>query len=168
MPIKIKTPPIKPIDRKFRICAVVLMGLSAVFITNIFPLIKTVTETGGKTASSILFISYILYFGGCVTAFVYGINSYRKEDNFALLFQGICLLVPIIACIMNMRFAFIMILSSFGFENMASSLKGSQTYSQFIDTQYKNWIILAVGIVVSFVVGIVASVKLIKNKSHKR
>ena len=166
MPKQIKKPKIKPVDKKFRIAAVAGMIMSLLFLAAIFSLIKVIVDTEGKLPTTVLFAAYILYFASCVATLVCGVRAYSKEDNFTDLFQSILVFASIVSCVLNLRFSLIMLFSAYKLNGASSTLIGSQTYTEFISSQYTNWICIVVGTVITIVVGILGIVKLAKNKKH--
>lgn len=163
MPKQIKKESMKPCDRKYRICAVAGMAVSVVFAPIAIILLKNLVETEGKVAATLLFAAYWIYLISCVISLVFGVKAYTKEDNVADLFQGLFEVYAIIACFMNMRFMFVMLFSAFE-SHWADALLGSLTESEFITSQFASWVCLAIAVVVTFVLGILAIVKLANNR----
>ena len=81
-------------------------------------------------------------------------------------FQSILVFASIVACVLNLRFGLIMLFSAYKLNSASSSLIGSQTYTEFISSQYTNWICIVVGTVITIVIGILGIIKLVKNKKH--
>lgn len=163
MPKQIKKEIIKPYDKKYRISAVAGMGITTIFTVAVIVLMKKLVETEGKLPAVLLFCAYVLYIISCSVSLFFGIKAYLKEDNTADLFQSFFEIYALIACTMNMRFMFILLFSAFKL-NAADSLLGSQTQSEFIKTQYVCWVCMAAAAAVTFILGILAVIKLAKNK----
>lgn len=80
------------------------------------------------------------------------------------LFQGIVHIYSVIACVMNVRMAFIILFSALGSQSGVDTLIGSQSQNEFIQSQYASWICLAIATLFSVVLGILAVVWLVKIK----
>ena len=80
------------------------------------------------------------------------------------LFQGIVHIYSVIACVMNVRMAFIILFSALGSQSGVDTLIGSQSQNEFIQSQYASWICLAIATLFSVILGILAVVRLVKNK----
>lgn len=81
-------------------------------------------------------------------------------------FQGIVHIYSVIACVMNVRMAFIILFSALGSQSGVDTLIGSQSQNEFIQSQYASWICLAIATLFSVVLGILAVVWLVKNKKN--
>lgn len=163
MPIRIKKPEFKPYDKKYRIFTVTAMITAIVFAGALIGLMGTIVKSESKVASLALFAAYILYFAASVLAFAGGVRCYGKEDNLGVLAQSVFHLAVIIFCFMNLRFALILIFSALGADSAAEALRGAQTYTEFISTQYVNWVCLMAGVLCTIVVGIFGIVRLAKK-----
>ncbi len=167
MPIKIKKPQIKPCEIKYRKSAIGAMIMTMIFAAALIFLMGTIVNNANKLAAVGLIAAYALYFAACVTSLVLGVNAYRKEDNFPVLCQCAFFLAAVIFCIMNLRFALMLIFSAFDLEDAAQALAGSQAYSEFITTQYSNWVCIIIGLILTVITGICGIVKLVSAKKKK-
>lgn len=167
MPIKIKKPQIKPCEVKYRKSAIGAMIMTLIFAAALICLMGTIVNTASKIAAVGLIVAYALYFASCTVSLVLGVNAYRKEDNFPVLCQSAFFLAAVVFCVMNLRFALMLIFSAFELENAAQTLAGSQSYSEFISTQYSNWVCIIIGLVLTVITGICGIVKLASAKKNK-
>lgn len=167
MPIQIKKPEFKKFDKKYRISCLISLGAAVLFMAALIGLMGKISNEADKLASTLLFAAYILLFGCCFYSMYRGVKAYTAEDNTADLFQCAFFLAAIIFCFMNLRFALILIFSAYGLNSAADSLRGEQTYSEFISTQYSNWVCMIIGCVLIIIAGIFAAVKLIKYRKKK-
>lgn len=121
---------------------------------------------GGKSANDSAFAVFIIYMAVSVVCAVLGVKSYVKDDCGVCLFQGIVHIYSVIACIMNVRMAFIILFSALGSQSGVDTLIGSQSQNEFIQSQYASWICLAIATLFSVILGILAVVWLVKNKKN--
>ena len=85
----------------------------------------------------------------------------------AAVFMGcIVHIYSVIACVMNVRMAFIILFSALGSRSGVDTLIGSQSQNEFIQSQYASWICLAIATLFSVILGILAVVWLVKNKKN--
>lgn len=167
MPKQIKKEEMKKSDRAYRKWAVAGLISSVAFMGALAGLIGLITKTNGdKAPTTVLFSLYAVYTAVSVISAVKGIMSYVREDVTVCLFQGLLNAFSAIACIMNLRMAFIILLSAYHAEDMANKLIGSQTQTEFVQTQYANWICLSVAVLISIIIGILGIVKLTKNRKN--
>ena len=109
---------------------------------------------------------FIIYTAVSVVCAVLGVKSYVKDDCGVCLFQGIVHIYSVIACVMNVRMAFIILFSALGSQSGVDTLIGSQSQNEFIQSQYASWICLAIATLFSVILGILAVVWLVKNKKN--
>ncbi|MBE6872936.1 MAG: hypothetical protein E7493_03380 [Ruminococcus albus] len=164
MPITIKKPKLKPLEERFCrstiVCAVIAVG----FVAMLFMFMNRIIETGNKFLTTAVFSAFILYFLSCVICAVMGAEAYRKEDSMSALGKCIIYIVNIIICLMNLRFALMLILAAFGQEDTVTRLIGSQGQEAFVKAQYVPWFSLLVGAMADLMICVFSSLKLIKNK----
>jgi hypothetical protein len=164
MPIQIKKPAFGKYDKKYRKSCVISMFTAILFVALLIILMGKITSDASKVASAVLFGAYLLFFASGFYSIFCGVRAYNKEDNVTDLFQCIFFLAAVVFCFMNLRMAVVLISTAFGFENLADTLKGSSlTYSEFVATQYDNWVCMIIGCVLSVVMGIFGAVKLISR-----
>ncbi len=168
MPIRIKKPEFKPYDKKYRIAAAAAGGTAVLLGGVLLGTFGKIMRTGSKVLCTVLFIAFLIYLAGCITALVFGVKAYKHEDNMTDLGQCAFHLAGIIFCLMNFRFSLVLLFSAYGLENAAQRTTGATTtYAQFIESQYYPWVCIVAGLLLSFAVGIFAVVKLIKNRSQR-
>lgn len=166
MPIKIKKPEVKSGEIKYRKSTVGTMIMTVIFAAALILLMRTIVNSANKAAAVGLIGAYVLYFAACIVSLVLGVNAYRKEDNFPVLCQSVFYLASSIFCIMNLRFSLMLIFSAFELENAAKALAGSQSYTEFISTQYSNWVCIIIGLVLTLIIGIFGIVKLVSSRKN--
>lgn len=167
MPKQIKKEEMKSSDRAYRRWAVAGLISAAAFMGALAGLIGIITRTeGDKAPTTVLFALYAVYTAVSVISAVKGIMSYVREDVTACLFQGLLNTFSVIACAMNMRMAFIILLSAYHAEDTADKLIGSQTQTEFVQSQYASWICLSIAVLISIIIGILGIVKLAKNRKN--
>ena len=165
MPKQIKKEQVKRSELLYRKWAVAGLGAAAVFMGCIAGLMSIIVKTdGAKIPTAILFAVFVIYAAVSVACAVTGVKSYVKDDCGVCLFQGIVHIYSIIACVMNVRMAFIILFSAFGSQSAVDTLIGSQSQNEFIQSQYASWICLALATLFSVILGILAVVRLVKNK----
>ena len=162
MPKQIKKEQIKKSELIYRKWSVA--GLAAAAMAGLMSLI--VKTEGAKVPTIVLFAAFIIYTAVSVVCAVLGVKSYVKDDCGVCLFQGIVHIYSVIACVMNVRMAFIILFSALGSQSGVDTLIGSQSQNEFIQSQYASWICLAIATLFSVVLGILAVVWLVKNKKN--
>ena len=137
------------------------LAAAAVFMGCMAGLMSMIVKTeGAKVPTIVLFAAFVIYTAVSVVCAVLGVKSYVKDDCGVCLFQGIVHIYSVIACVMNVRMAFIILQSG------VDTLIGSQSQNEFIQSQYASWICLAIATLFSVVLGILAVVWLVKNKKN--
>lgn len=167
MPKQIKKEQIKKSELLYRKWSVAGLAAAAVFMGCMAGLMSMIVKTeGAKVPTIVLFAVFIIYMAVSVVCAVLGVKSYVKDDCGVCLFQGIVHIYSVIACIMNVRMAFIILFSALGSQSGVDTLIGSQSQNEFIQSQYASWICLAIATLFSVVLGILAVVWLVKNKKN--
>ena len=93
-----------------------------------------------------------------------GADTYRKEDSMSALGKCIIYIINVIVCLMNLRFALMLILAAYGADDAVTRLVGSQGQQEFIKAQYVPWFSLLTGAMIDLMVSVLSSWKLIRNK----
>lgn len=167
MPIKIKRPEFRPLDKKYRkytvIHTVITVALALVLIFGF----KSLVENDGGPIGIVVMAFFTLYGVSLFTAMLLGINAYRFEDNTADLGQGILYFAGLITWLLNLRFMLITLFSSLGKDDTALKLAGSGGYNAFITDQYPSWVALIAGMIVTMVLGAFGLAKLLSYKGKK-
>ena len=167
MPKQIKKEQIKKSELLYRKWAVAGLAAAAVFMGCMAGLMSMIVKTeGAKVPTIVLFATFIIYTAVSVVCAVLGVKSYVKDDCGVCLFQGIVHIYSVIACVMNVRMAFIILFSALGSQSGVDTLIGSQSQNEFIQSQYASWICLAIATLFSVILGILAVVWLVKNKKN--
>ncbi|WP_295213186.1 hypothetical protein [Ruminococcus sp.] len=164
MPKQIKAEKMKKSERSYRKWACAGLFGSVAFMGALGGLINYIIKTEKVLPTAIVFGLFIVYAFLCVMCAVKGIMGYVNDDIGVCLGQGIINVFCSVACIMNFRMALIMLLAACKADNAVSNLIGSQTQTEFVQSQYASWIFLAFATLVSIILGILAMVKLSKNK----
>ena len=163
MPKQIKKEQIKKSELLYRKWSVAGLAAAAVFMGCMAGLMSMIVKTdGAKVPTIVLFAAFIIYTAVSVVCAVLGVKSYVKDDCGVCLFQGIVHIYSVIACIMNVRMAFIILFSALGSQSGVDTLIGSQSHC----SQYASWICLAIATLFSVILGILAVVWLVKNKKN--
>ena len=151
----------------YRKWSVAGLAAAAVFMGCMAGLMSMIVKTeGAKVPTIVLFAAFIIYTAVSVVCAVLGVKSYVKDDCGVCLFQGIVHIYSVIACVMNVRMAFIILFSALGSRSGVDTLIGSQSQNEFIQSQYASWICLAIATLFSVILGILAVVWLVKNKKN--
>ena len=167
MPKQIKKEQIKKSELLYRKWSVAGLAAAAVFMGCMAGLMSMIVKTeGAKVPTIVLFAAFIIYTAVSVVCAVLGVKSYVKDDCGVCLFQGIVHIYSVIACVMNVRMAFIILFSALGSRSGVDTLIGSQSQNEFIQSQYASWICLAIATLFSVILGILAVVWLVKNKKN--
>ena len=164
MPIQIKIDRLKPLDKRYRKSAMICAVISLVFLIAIFALLGKIAKSGQKLPVTVFFLSYFLYAVSCTVTLVFGVKAYHKEDNFTVLFQCLFYTISIILCIIIFRFMLCVLLASYGKESLVSNIMGSTSRTQFFVSQFYVFIFLIVALILTFILGTLSLVKIIKDK----
>jgi len=169
MPKQIKKEQIKKSELIYRKWSVAGLAAAAVFMGCMAGLMSLIVKTeGAKVPTIVLFAAFIIYTAVSVVCAVLGVKSYVKDDCGVCLFQGIVHIYSVIACVMNVRMAFIILFSALGSQSGVDTLIGSQSQNEFIQSQYASWICLAIATLFSVILGILAVVWLVKKKKKNK
>lgn len=164
MPIQIKKDKLKPLDKRYRKSTVVCAVFSLIFLIAIFSLMGKISGNGGKLPVTVFFLTYISYAVSCIVTLVFGVRAYQKEDNFTDLFQCLFYTASIIFCIIIFRFMLCILLAGYGQNALVSSILGSMAHTQFFVSQFYSLIFVIIGILLTFILGVLSIVKLVKDK----
>lgn len=167
MPKQIKKEQIKKSELLYRKWSVAGLAAAAVFMGCMAGLMSMIMNAAKSTIVGTFAPSvFTIYTAVSVVCAVLGVKSYVKDDCGVCLFQGIVHIYSVIACVMNVRMAFIILFSALGSQSGVDTLIGSQSQNEFIQSQYASWICLAIATLFSVVLGILAVVWLVKNKKN--
>ena len=143
MPKQIKKEQIKKSELLYRKWSVAGLAAAAVFMGCMAGLMSMIVKTeGAKVPTIVLFAAFIIYTAVSVVCAVLGVKSYVKDDCGVCLFQGIVHIYSVIACVMNVRMAFIILFSALGSQSGVDTLIGSQSQNEFIQSQYASCVML--------------------------
>lgn len=165
MPKKIKKPAFLPCEKRYRISTIVTLGTSMLFSVLLGGLMNMLLKKESILAGIIIFAGYILFLAAGAVSLTLGVRCYIKEDNTAVLGQSAFFLAQVIICLMNLRFALVLLFSALNLDSAASALKGSASYTEFVQSQYTNWVCLAAAMLLMIVTGIFGMARLIKVKN---
>ena len=142
MPKQIKKEQIKKSELLYRKWSVAGLAAAAVFMGCMAGLMSMIVKTeGAKVPTIVLFAAFVIYTAVSVVCAVLGVKSYVKDDCGVCLFQGIVHIYSVIACVMNVRMAFIILFSALGSQSGVDTLIGSQSQRNYFpyDTPITNY-----------------------------
>ena len=167
MPKQIKKPQAKQSDITFRKWALAAFVSAVLFGTAFGVLIKSVLDSGKPVPMTVLFCTYVVYLVTTALAAWKGVQAYAREDAGAALLHGILLGFSSIFALVNIRLAIVMLLEAFKKTETSKKLIGEQSVSDFINSQRTAWVLLAIGMALCVMVGVLAIVKLISSRKSK-
>lgn len=166
MPKQIKKEQIKKSELIYRKWSVAGLAAAAVFMGCMAGLMSMIVKTEGAKVPTIVLLRRSLSTRQC-RWYVRCLGEKLCKGRLRVcLFQGIVHIYSVIACVMNVRMAFIILFSALGSQSGVDTLIGSQSQNEFIQSQYASWICLAIATLFSVILGILAVVWLVKNKKN--
>ncbi|HCJ40250.1 hypothetical protein [uncultured Ruminococcus sp.] len=164
MPITIKKPKLRPLEERFCKSTIACAVMAVSMLVMLFAFMNKIVETGSKALTTAVFSVFIIYFLSCAICAVMGADTYRKEDSMSALGKCIIYIINVIVCLMNLRFALMLILAAYGADDAVTRLVGQQGQQEFIKAQYVPWFSLLTGAMIDLMVSVLSSWKLIRNK----
>lgn len=164
MPITIKRPEFKKLDKKYRKWTVITAMISFALTVLLFFVLRNINSESTNTAAcTALFSVYAVFFLSSLVTLKKGIDTYRLENNMSALFQSLLYAAVIVFCLMNMPFALVLLFEGIGNIDIAARIMGTQSYKEFITGQYYNWICMLIGMTLAMVIGVLGGHKLATN-----
>ncbi|MBR1864395.1 MAG: hypothetical protein IJ806_09950 [Ruminococcus sp.] len=167
MPIRIKKPELGPYDRRFRKWAVISGAASLLFALGVGSVLTVAGNNNDKPIATVLTVFYTIFVLCCIITLKCAVEAYRREDVLSALGMAVLYSADLVVCLLNLRFVAVMLVSVYGSQEMVSRLVGSSTMAMYIRSQYLNWGILVIALVITLIMGIAGAVKLIKHTEKK-
>ena len=165
MPIRIKKPRLKPIEKSFCITNIVCACIAMCFSVALFTCMNKIVDTQSVPLTLVVFILYILFFACCVVCIIKGAAAYRREDSMPALGKTIIYAAEIIICLMNLRFAIALLLAALGMDSAVTKITG-EDHNEFIKGQYIPWLSMLVGLMLTLMISVFSTWKLLKDRKQ--
>lgn len=164
MPITIKKPEFKPLDKKYRKWTVATGVFSFALTVILFVFLKKTNNELGKTVCVTIFSAYALFFLSGMVTLKKAIDTYRYENNMPALFQSLLYAAIVVFCLLNLRSAAVLLLEGLGREETAKKMIGSQDYKEYILAQYSSWMCMLSGMTLAMILGVLGGYKLTTHR----
>lgn len=164
MPITIKKPEFKPLDKKYRKWTVVTAFFSFALTVVLFVFLRRTGEAISHNMCMMIFSAYGLFLLSGMVTLKKAIDTYRYENNMPALFQSLLYAAIVVFCLLNLRFAVILLMKGLDKEDTAQKMLGSQEYKEFVLAQYSSWMCMLAGMTISMILGLLGGHKLLTHR----
>lgn len=164
MPKRIKREVLTKTELHNRVIEIIAMLVTLVFGGVLIALLNDLmNQESGGWRGCVVFALYMLFFIMAVVHFVHGLYTFKRLENYGILFQAIMSGAAAFTALVNAEFAVVLFLSSIGADGTAEKLLGDRSMNDFVTSQSSNWTLLLFGMAAVIIVGICAVMRFAKR-----